>query len=797
VDARRAWHLAAIAAFALAAAVHTHGWLTGDLMPGGDFPGYAAQVQYVRDALLEHGRVPEWCIECYGGTTNFTSNLKEYFAFPLALAFDSVLATKLAFVLLRVIGALGMYWLVARELGAPAVGIAAGYAYSYGAVANYQIQHLDVAVATAILPFLWLSAVELLRSGGARWAVALGVGMACQLANNWVHAATAPLAVLALALVRPWRIGDGEPAPWRDAALARRWAVRGLAAFAVFCAFAASPVAWLAGDASHHGLMPSDTIVLQRLFYVERSPFLFVNRDDALGHWLETHHPPYRRFPDGGRRYLGGVLLAVIAAGAWVARRDPPARRWAAIAAAAWLLQYWLALGPRTLLWQVAESLHFGPEAQAHAVIALRSAAALCAIAAAAHAAWRRRDRGRAARSSRAGSLIAAAILLVMPTASLWNACASFLPMFAMQRSPGHFFDTTPFMLSLCFAACLAAIARRAARRRLGTALVAAVAAALVLDYWPSTNAFTSGTPLAPLRESAAIVADLPADGGMLRIGVGPGYSPLASWMLAQSRAGHAWGWIFWQAGQYWRDAYAFAAFGEIDPSGAAPWNERYQPLLAAARVRHVLIERGATPPREPWRPVRHDQRVTLFEGPEVPPVALAYHTWVLWTGDDPTRAADAAAAGLRVNALLVVPPADPTAAAALRARAAFALSSSPALPLLAPPAPAPTEVAYRRPAPERIELELDARDAPALAFVSEGYHPWWRASVDGDAAPVLRASIAHMAVLVGPGRHAIELRLVRPVLVAAADWLTAGAWLALAGRLIVSLVGRIRSEGP
>ena len=74
----------------------------------------------------------------------------------------------------------------------PAAGIAAGYAYSWGALANSEVEHLDVAVATALLPLLWICAVEVFRRGGARWVIALGLCVACQLANSWVHAATTP-----------------------------------------------------------------------------------------------------------------------------------------------------------------------------------------------------------------------------------------------------------------------------------------------------------------------------------------------------------------------------------------------------------------------------------------------------------------------------------------------------------------------------------------------------------------------------------------------------------------------------
>ena len=603
MDSRRAWHWLASLVFACAAAVNAHAWFTADRMPPGDFPGYAAQVQYVRDALLEHGRVPRWCVECYGGTTNFTASWKEVLVLPLALAFDPVLATKLAFVLLRVIGAFGLYWLVARELRSPAAGIAAGYAYSWGAIANGEIEHLDVAVATALLPLLWICAVGLLRGGGARYAIGLGVAVACQLANSWVHAATAPFAVLALALLRPWQDGDRASAPWRDLALARRQTLRVLGALAVFAAFAASPIAWLVSDARNHSLLPAQVIETQRAIYVERSPFLFANRDGALAPWLARHQPPYgMAIADGGRRYFGAVVVAVIAAGLFALRRDPLRRRWAAIAGLAFLLQYWLALGPRTLLWQVTTSLHAPPGSEAYLTWGLSLCAALLVLI----QPYRFWFAPSAASRVLPAPLFVAALLLIFPTVSLWSVCAQFLPMFAAQRSPGHFFDTAPFALALLFAACLAALAARIARPRLAHAAVAAVGLALVLDFAPSARGFAAGEPLAQVRRSTALVADVPAEGGSLRIGLGREYSPLASWLLAQSRAGHAWGWLRWQAGKYWWDSYATAAFGaELAEPGTGAWSERYAPLLRAARVDHLLLADRAAAPPAPWQRVR------------------------------------------------------------------------------------------------------------------------------------------------------------------------------------------------
>jgi len=768
VDSRRAWHCLALFVFACAAALHTHEWFTGDRMPPGDFPGYAAQVQYVRDALLEYGRVPRWCVECYGGTTNFTSSWKEVLVLPLALAFDPVLATKLAFVLLRVVGAFGLYWLAARELRAPAAGIAAGYAYSWSAIANGEIEHLDVAAATALLPFVWIAAVEILRNGGARAVIALGLAMAAQFANSWVHAATAPFAVVGLALVRPWQVADRASAPWRDRALAQREAQHVLAALAVFAVFAASPIAWLVSDSHNHSLMPAQVTEIHRGVYVERSPFLFANRDDALAPWLADHQPPYGVvIADGGRRYLGVVVAAVILAGLVWGRRDPVALRWAGVAALAFWLQYWLALGPRTLLWEVTTSLHAPPGGEARAVAVLRAGALLLVLL----ASYRSWFAPSAKTRALAAPLFVAALLLLFPTVSLWSACARFLPMFAAQRSPGHFFDTAPFAIALAFAACLAALAARIAQPRLANAAVAAIGIALAVDFAPSARSFAAGEPQARVRESAALVASLPGDGGALRIGLGPEYSPLASWLVAQSRAGHAWGWLRWQAGKYWWDSYATAAFGAmLAEPGEGAWNARYAPLLHAARVGYLLLPERAPAPPAPWHRVRDDGRFALWAQPAPSPIAAAYSAWTVWDGPHGSAEAAAAVDALRANALLVAPPA----------------SSGPALAVRAPAA-----VTYRRPSPERIELAPDAGPEPALVFVSEGYHPWWRARVDGDSAPVWRAALAHLAVPVAPGRHEVELQLERPALVAVADAVTAIAWIALAVGLAVRTIRR------
>ena len=92
-------------------------------------------------------------------------------------------------------------------------------------------------------------------------------------------------------------------------------------------------------------------------------------------------------------------------------------------------------------------------------------------------------------------------------------------------------------------------------------------------------------------------------------------------------------------------------------------------------------------------------------------------------------------------------------------------------------------DVRYRRRAPDRIDLHVAADtvgDSGAVVFVAEAYHPWWRATVNGRPADVLRAQVAFMAVPIGPGDRTVDLRFSPPFVVLAADAVTAGSWVVL-----------------
>ena len=55
-------------------------------------------------------------------------------------------------------------------------------------------------------------------------------------------------------------------------------------------------------------------------------------------------------------------------------------------------------------------------------------------------------------------------------------------------------------------------------------------------------------------------------------------------------------------------------------------------------------------------------------------------------------------------------------------------------------------------------EVEIEA-DAPGGGFVvlNDVWHPWWRATVDGKPAEILKANVLFRAVVVPPGKHAVR----------------------------------------
>jgi hypothetical protein len=97
-------------------------------------------------------------------------------------------------------------------------------------------------------------------------------------------------------------------------------------------------------------------------------------------------------------------------------------------------------------------------------------------------------------------------------------------------------------------------------------------------------------------------------------------------------------------------------------------------------------------------------------------------------------------------------------------------------------------EVMYRRPSPERMELEI-TNPGQGFVVVSEAHYPGWEASVDGNRVPLVKTDHALMGVLVPAGSRFVEI-VYKP------DSFQVGAVLTCTGLLgcaALLLIGRLR----
>jgi hypothetical protein len=157
--------------------------------------------------------------------------------------------------------------------------------------------------------------------------------------------------------------------------------------------------------------------------------------------------------------------------------------------------------------------------------------------------------------------------------------------------------------------------------------------------------------------------------------------------------------------------------------------------LLRVGGVTHVVAmhEAGLADlvPRAQF-PGLFEKPIRVFEVPAPLPRAYAVGTWQV--------VAEAA-----IHPAILAPDFDPSTQIVLT-------EGSPA----APTAPFAAEVRIVDDRADRVRI--DARlSAAGCVVLLDTYDPGWKATVDGHAAPVLRANGVFRAVKVGPGRHAID----------------------------------------
>jgi hypothetical protein len=751
---RRAWLVFALAATAATAVffgsfiLHREDMLFGSDMVGEAYPARLFAVQEV-----EAGRgMPHWNPFVYAGIP-YLSILPYPVWYPTSLLYfvmDLHRAIGWAFVLHFLLGGFLAYAL-ARELRmAPGAAAVVGASYMF---TGYIVSHLYAGqdgrmFAMQLTPALFLFAERAVARRRAHWFLWLALIAVLQVFSPHVQMMYfATLAVGAYVAFRLVQIGRAERA-WKPAA--------GLAA-----AFAGAYA--LVGLITLVEVWPTLNMVAfshrAARDYAYGSSWAMPVQETLAAIWPDFHGTlesywgtnPFKLHTE----YLGAVPV-LLAALALAARRTARVWFFAALGLVA-LLFAWGGATPvhRVAWWILPMMKSFRAPAMTYSLVAL---AVVVLAGYGAQALYDRRERLAEARHVAwkiVGGLGAAWILLWMWLAAAPDAFLGFwsgilhggLDPARQQVALGTMEDLTTGLgvFALCWALGVG-VAWAVARGRLAPAIgCAALALLATADLWRVDRAFYATLPVADLAASDPAIDFLRNEPRPYRVLALPdAYGPNDLMVHRVPTVGGL---------QKFRLLWFDDLVGQ-DMSGlsnTALWpllNLRYvasgQPIPVAelALVHQAggpLVYRWRGPTAGAW--LVHETRARPAAGP--PAQALVDPSF------DPYRVA------------LLEPGAEPPSLGtpAVSARTAG------------------EGVRWRVHEPDRLVLEVTA-PAAALLVVSEAYHPYWKATVDGAPAPVLQVDLALRGVPVPAGRHTVILAFADPAV-------ARGAWASAAGLLL------------
>jgi hypothetical protein len=802
----RLGHAGAVALLVLLGLSIHWAWLAPDHLPPDDFSGYAAAIEHVRTDVALYGRVPVWCPRTNGGAPHFVSTLKERLAAPVVSRYGPVRGTKYVGVVLRVAAAVAFYLVFVHLLGSGTAALPAAVVFAYGPKATSQAAagHLDVLFFFVLLPVVTLATVRSIQTATWGWRVLLGACMAVGLRLSPIPWQCAVVLVGALVLARP-PARDGWRPPLALATGRVAWAAM-LASVLVL-----SPLLWLALDGRHHALHPLTGGDAELAVLSARSPLVLLNRNDWLSTWIPSFvaSPYARQLGDPSvaqANYLGGVVLVLVGVGLTRVGRHAGLRLYAIATGATFLVQFLLALGPWSVIGSFAEQVEspgFGVTAALWVArvlgIVLLSAGAVR---------WGRGGRTGASRRGALASMGAGAACLVASTA-VFSWLRLVIPLWDDLRSPGHFGDTMAFPLAALFGVALVAVERSWLHTRGLRALVATgLLLAIAVDFWPTRHAFERASRRRDVLDSTTHLRRQLPDDPSLRVLVSQRFGRRAALVLAPLAIGEAQNWVRWVGSPHW----------SVLMDGIRRERRlRRPPILSrSARVAYVLAARGGLQARDGRR---GSEQPGFVVGGGLAVHAFAWRTpySILTVGLDDAetlgvvRLADRFAAV--VSGASTIDATDPEALdAAWRIVTTAEIRGDVSEPLLAYrlleqrtlrrdwprlrrflSTTRPGAVHAKRPRPETMLLRTDGGPRRSYVVVSESYHPWWRAEVDGTPAPVRRAHVALMAVSVPPGGREVRLTFEPPALLRVASLVDGVAWLGCAVWLCWATAAKLR----
>ena len=760
-----------IAIFALAFLLPAFPWLSGVVtIPWDAKSQFFPPVQFLATSIAR-GQWPWWTPNVFAGWP--------LIADPQSLLFSPLhvmLATASSAVGLRAFDAVTFAYLFLGGLGVvlffhdrgwhPGGAVVAAMAFAFGGAASARIQHTVEVVSLCWLPLaLWLVARALERPS---WRAGVGAGLVCaMLALGRDQVALLSLYVVAGFVLTHW-IGAEHGPNQKPVRIRARWLALGAAAVTA-AAVAGFPVLASALLAAHSNrpVIGYDSAAAGSLHPVHLLQLVFADLYGAMNdnHWAPQSDswdaawgsPGLYLSQNMGLLYAGALTIAVllgfgiISGLAWTREI-----RFFSIAAVLVLLYF---LGGYTpafyLMYELLPgvALYRRPADATFVLVAL-----LAVIAGYLVHLWLTGTVAPAARRQRAAEIATA---IALTTAALWLAhsvvgvSAAFSPVLTAVVLTG--------------AAIMVLAATRTLNVRSPLAATAVIAAFMAADLaW--NNAPHVSTGLAPQRYDA------------LRQGTGNETVRLIRARLAAAAApdrrdrveliGIGYHWPNLPLAQDFdhvlgHNPLRLADFEEATHAGdtvALPWQRTFSPLYPSYRstfadLLGVRLIAAGVPVEEidsSLKPgdlsfIARAADAYVYENPRALPRVMLVTDWRLadfdaltrdgWPGVDPRR-----------TVLLQHAPVG----------LASGMTSG-----------AGGSARLLRYASTEVTVAVDA-PAGGILVLTDVWHPWWRASVDGTQAQIHKADVIFRAVVVPPGRHVVRFSF-HPV---------AGALAELAGKL-------------
>ena len=202
----------------------------------------------------------------------------------------------------------------------------------------------------------------------------------------------------------------------------------------------------------------------------------------------------------------------------------------------------------------------------------------------------------------------------------------------------------------------------------------------------------------------------------------------------------------------------------------------RASPLLNMLSLKYLILARPLPRDAQGVREIPQAGRIRLYENTDALPRAFVVHEFT--TRPNP-QSALAALQQIVARKVAVLEP-----------RQALAV------PPLPPPGPRTKHppVVFEEYSPERIVMRVET-PLPGLLILSDLYYPGWRATVQGQPAPIQRANYLLRAIPVNAGEQRVELTY-SPRSIKLGAWISALGWLAvLAGGFALRLRGPKATE--